>query len=101
MPSVRLSPSTRKRLSLPIRRREGSWSWRGPAATPRSWDIHHRLLDAQQLHYAARYVPVLDVQVAVLVPGRAVRAAEDSLDPLLLRHIVIRPLRGVRVVAED
>src|SRR4051794_22061251 len=60
-----------------------------------------RLLDAHQFHDATGDVPVLDVQVAVPVPGRAVRAAEDPLDPLVLRDVVVPPHRGIGVVAED
>src|SRR5262245_61575629 len=57
-------------------------------------------LHADELHDAAGGVPVLDVEIAVGVPGGAVGAGEDAFDPLVLRDVEIAALLGVRVVAE-
>src|SRR3954471_24603075 len=58
------------------------------------------LLYSYELHDAAGDVPVLYIQVAVLVPGGAVRAAKDTLDPLVLGHIKIHSLFWIGVVAK-
>jgi hypothetical protein len=58
------------------------------------------LLHAYQLHNPPRDVPILDVQIAVLVPVGTMCAAEDSFDPLILRNAKIATFGGVRVVAE-
>ena len=60
-----------------------------------------RLLDLHQLDDTPGYVPVLEVQVTVFVPVRAVRTAEDTLNPPFLRDIEVHPLLGIRVVAEN
>ena len=52
-----------------------------------------------QLRDAARDVPVLHVEVAVLGEGDAVRRGEDPGVLVLGFHAEIRPLLAVRVVA--
>src|SRR5262245_42664935 len=57
-------------------------------------------LDAHELHDPTSDIPILHIQVAILVPIGAVCAAEDALDPLILRDIKVHPLGRVRVMAE-
>ena len=58
------------------------------------------LSNAYQFHQTTGDVPVLNIQVAVFVPVRSVRAAEDPFDPLLLRYVVAATFRRIRIVAE-
>src|SRR6476619_1755394 len=62
----------------------------------RSWG----LLDTPEFPDAPIDVPILDIEVAVLVPIGAMRAAESAFDPLVLRAVVVRSLRRIRIVAE-
>ncbi len=57
-----------------------------------------KLLNPHQFHDPAGDIPVLDVQVAVGVPVRTVRAAEDAFDPVFLRDVEIAPLFGIGIV---
>ena len=58
------------------------------------------LLHPHQFHDPAGDVPILHVEVAVFVPVRAVRAAEDSFFPLVLRNVVVLSQLRIGVVAQ-
>ena len=78
----------------------------GPTQSPGSFERLNSpggrlLLDANQLHDAAGNIPVLDIEIAILVPGRAVGAAENSLNPILLGDVVVSALGGIGVVAKN
>ena len=59
-----------------------------------------RLFDADQLHDATGNIPVLNVQVAISIPIRTMRATEDAFDPLRLRYIEIHTRFGIHIVTQ-
>ena len=63
--------------------------------------LNARLLHADQFHESPRNIPVLDIQIAIFVPIRAVRSIKDAFNPLILRHIEVAAGFRVRIVTED
>ncbi len=55
--------------------------------------------DAHEFHDTARYIPILNIEIAVFVPVGTVRSTEAALHPLFLRHVEALPFFSIRIVS--
>ena len=57
-------------------------------------------LYSNELHDSSRDIPVLDIEIAILIPVRTVCTAEDTFDPLFLRNVVVDSFSRIRIVTQ-